>query len=96
MADALEELLRAYTNYVNASAEEEEEDPRSFRDDLAKIKDVVGRLRALAGAAGQAPSTRTSRSVGLLKVLCLKETESCSSDREINRKQVTLRFRLNA
>lgn len=76
MADALEELLRAYTNYVNASAEEEEEDPRSFRDDLAKIKDVVGRLRALAGAAGQAPSTRTSRSVGLLKVLCLKETES--------------------
>nr|XP_027234134.1 titin-like isoform X4 [Penaeus vannamei] len=57
LADALEELLQAYTNYVNTSTEGG--DPRSVQEDLAKIKDVLGQLRALVGQA----STRTSRSV---------------------------------
>ncbi|XP_037796945.1 uncharacterized protein LOC119592187 [Penaeus monodon] len=57
LADALEELLQAYTNYINTSVEGE--DPLSFHEDLAKIKDVLGKLRALVGQA----STRTSRGV---------------------------------
>lgn len=70
LADALEELLQAYTNYVNTSTEGG--DPRSVQEDLAKIKDVLGQLRALVGQA----STRTSRSVGLLRVVLSARTRS--------------------
>ncbi|XP_047492571.1 obscurin-like isoform X2 [Penaeus chinensis] len=73
LADALEELLQAYTNYINTSVEGD--DPRSFQEDLAKITDVLGKLRALVGQA----STRTSRGI---------ETTPAEGEPEARRREV--------